>query len=151
MSINTSIKKLAEAGIVEQSTIIGCTSEEIINLEKFFKVKLPSTYVEFLHKLGKNAGSFLVGSDFLYDKLYKLTEYANNLLIENKSSLKLPEAAFVFISHQGYQFMFFNCNEASNAIYYYLEGEQAFEKVYNSFDDWLAETVQDEIDAVKSL
>ncbi|MBX3255755.1 MAG: SMI1/KNR4 family protein [Chitinophagaceae bacterium] len=117
----------------------GCSSKEILKIEDFFQVKLPEKYIEFLKIMGKGAGDFLKGSSVFYNEIFELREAAVELL-EDDNFKTLPETAFVFFMHQGYQFAFFNIGESDNpAIYYYYEGRNKldFEKKERTFTDFL--------------
>lgn len=102
----------------------GCSEQQVDLIEQHFAVKLPSTYVAFLLRMGKEAGSFMLGSSAFYDEIYSLREYAIELLAENNFK-PLPDNAFVFFMHQGYQFGFFDVSEGDNPpVYYYNEGNE---------------------------
>ena len=123
------------------SDLIGCTLEEIIQLELDLKIELPIAYREFLRIMGKGAGKFLRGSDCFYSDLKDLQTGAVELLDENQFPQTLPKDAFVFLMHQGYQFSFFRLSEGENPpIYFYCEGEtkESFVKTHRQFTDFLA-------------
>ncbi len=149
--IESIIQNLKSAGVIDGSSVKGCDDNDIKALEDYYTLKLPDNYKKFLKILGKNSGGFLDGSDFIYQKLFKLKEHAVDLLKENKADYILEKEDFVFISHQGYQFLFFKCDEKDNSIYYYEDGEVSIRKVYESFDQWLSDTAADEIEARNSL
>ena len=66
-------------------------------------------------------------------------------LLEGDEGPPLPEAAFVFCSHQGYQFLFFEAGKGPDPeINYYLECEGSFQVVSPAFSDWLIQTVRNE-------
>jgi hypothetical protein len=69
---------------------------------------LPAIYEEFLARMGKGAGQFLVGSDYLLPALLRLREDAAALLEESGVGFRLDRTDFVFVGHQGYGFLFFN-------------------------------------------
>lgn len=117
----------------------GCSSSEIIRIEKFFNVQLPLYYRQFLSSMGKGAGRFMQGSSVFYNEIFDLREGGTRLLSDDNFKL-LPENTFVFWMHQGYQFAFFYLNQGDNPpVYYYHEGEhyEDFEKKEDSFMDFL--------------
>jgi hypothetical protein len=117
-----------------------CNNDEIMLLEKNLGYYLPIAYKEFLQLMGKGAGEFLQGSDCFYQHLLLLQKWALELLKENNFPEKLPEDAFVFFMHQGYQFSFFRFSEGENPpTYYYCEGDNTivFKKNHNQFSDFL--------------
>ena len=149
-TIIASVTKLVNSGMVKKENLQGCTISDISELEKKFDVKLPNNYIEFLKILGKRSDGFLQGTDFLYDKLFKLKQYAIDLLKENKANYVLGKDDFVFMSHQGYQFLFFKCND-DKAIYCYEDGDSNIQKVYDNFEEWFSDTCNDEIETYKSF
>ena len=68
-----------------------------------------------------------------------MREWADEMLAENGRPFELPPGAFVFLMHQGYQFMYFVCDGATDdpPVYYYLEGQPAVERKAERFSDWL--------------
>ena len=71
--------------------------------------------------MGKYAGSFLKGSMCFYDDLILINEEAR-LLLKEHSFREMPQKAFVFWMHQGYQFAFFINGEGDDPpVYYYNE------------------------------
>ncbi|HTE13352.1 MAG TPA: SMI1/KNR4 family protein [Chitinophagaceae bacterium] len=98
---------------------------EISSIKKYFNVSLPETYLQFLRLMGKGAGIFMAGSSVFYDELYELKEYAEELIIRNGLE-PLPDNAFVFYMHQGYQGAYFKLNEGEDPpVYYYSEPKEA--------------------------
>lgn len=109
---------------------LSCSEEEIKELEKEVNLKLPLAYKEFLRWAGNGLGSFETGSDFYYEQdLVHLQTVAKDLLEENKVSEKLPNDAFVFWGHHGYQFAFFCASGGDNPpVHYYLEAKEGEEE-----------------------
>src|SRR5882672_9133994 len=100
-----SIKELESYLILKGCHLIGCSSKEISNIESFFHVNLPEIYREFLLTMGKGAGTYMEGSSVFYNEIFDLREGGLSLL--NDDGLDLPDNAFIFWMHQGYQFAFF--------------------------------------------
>lgn len=114
--------------------VAGCHDDEIAVIEKKTEANLPDDYKQFLKHMGRSAPDFFVGSDFEYDKLLNLQEWATDLL--NESDLEpLGKDAFVFMMHQGYQFYFFQ----NGKVNYYMEGEKASEERFSTFEDFFNE------------
>jgi hypothetical protein len=91
--------------------------------------------------MGHGAGKFLRGSDCFYQHLPQIQEWAKQLLVENDFPQALPEDAFVFFMHQGYQFSFFRLSEGDNPpTYSYCEGQEQpdFVKSHDQFSDFLS-------------
>jgi hypothetical protein len=122
----------------------GCSAEDLARFQQDQKVELPLAYARFLAGVGRNMGEFLVGSDLWFRELPSQLETARALL-EDDAGPELPPDAFVFCSHQGYQFLFFYLGEGPDpAVHYYLEGTARFDVVAPSFSSWLAGAVIDE-------
>lgn len=106
--------------------IVGCDENEIKELESAVGLKLPTAYKEFLRWAGNSLGDFEEGSEFFYDQdLVDLQRMAKDLLVDNNTPFELPDDAFVFWGHQGYQFTFFRTSEGDNPpVHYYIEAGQ---------------------------
>lgn len=102
-----------------------CSFEDVLSLEGHFKIKLPKACKEFLLTMGRGAGKFLHGSDCFFSQLFVLKESAKELILENKLDFALPNDAFVFYMHQGYQVAYFLANSETEdpVIYYFSEGD----------------------------
>ncbi|MEH1945835.1 MAG: SMI1/KNR4 family protein [Nostoc sp.] len=127
--------------IVNDNQLSPCSNLEIIQFEQQQGITLPSIYKDFLKMMGHGAGKFLRGSDCFYQHLARIQEWAKELLGENDFPEALPEDAFVFFMHQGYQFSFFRLSEGNNPpTYSYCEGQQEpyFVKSHDTFSDFLA-------------
>ncbi len=125
--------------------LLACKENEIIGLERQLGISLPAAYQEFLLWIGHGAGKFLRGSDCFFQHLPYLQEWALELLQENNFPENLPEDAFIFLMHQGYQFSFFRLLEGEDpAIYSYCEGtkQTSFIKSHERFSDFLETEVK---------
>jgi hypothetical protein len=142
MYINSVIKKIEDFDY----KIEGIDNEKIREIEKYYGVSLPLDYKIFLKKMGKTADKFLRGEDCFYDRIFELREYANDLLADDNSQFKLKKDHFVFYSHQGYIFAFFDSSIQENTpIYYYLEGDLEPNIKYDSLSDFLEEQLKNHI------
>jgi len=120
------IKSIQELNIflINQGIILHpCSVYEVNNIEKQYNIILPAFYKEFLLSMGRGAGSFMKGSSVFYDELFELSNWANELIIENNLPA-LPDKSFVFWMHQVYQMAFFLVGEDDNPfVYYFSEGK----------------------------
>lgn len=125
-----------------------CTTWQVTTLENWYGHSLPQAYKEFLFWMGSWGGGFLMGSECFYGDLKDIQLWARELLAENRFSGTLPENAFIFWMHQGYQFAFFLCHEGENPpVYYYLEEEPvktSFIQIYH-FSEFLAQQIDDHL------
>lgn len=122
----------------------GCSLSQIEKIERHHGARLPLTYVEFLYAMGVRAGRFMEGSSMFYNEIFDLREGAIEVLAENNFK-PLPDNAFVFYMHQGYQFAFFKMDEGDNPpVYYYSEGrpQDDFERTDDSFTAFLESAVK---------
>lgn len=138
-------KQLIELQLVKPDELAGCTCDEVIAIEQQLGISLPRCYQEFLLSMGHSAGQFLRGSDCFFNNLPQLQEWAVELLQENNFAESLPEDAFIFLMHQGYQFSFFRVSEGADPpTYSYCEGtnQTSFIKSHESFSEFLATEVE---------
>jgi hypothetical protein len=145
MYLNKVKARFGELSIVHPDDILPCTEDEISILEEQVGLSLPEAYKEFLLWMGHGAGRLLRGSHCFYEHLVRLQEGARELLEENSFSEILPNDAFVFFMHQGYQFAFFRVSESDDPpIYYYHEAmeQKTFTMTHNCFSEFLAEEIE---------
>src|SRR3954464_9362732 len=100
-------KEMVRAGLARPDELRGCAETEIASIEEQFGVVLPSAYRDWLLAMGKGAGQYLMGTDAFFPTVLTLRSWAEELLEENGQPFELPAACFVFLMHQGYQFMYF--------------------------------------------
>lgn len=137
---------LIQWGLASFWTIRGCKTHEITKLEQHFEIRLPQIYKEFLAKMGHRAGIFSQGTDMFYESLFTNREGFQELLEEDKFSFVLEPKLFVFSSHQGYIYHFFNVEEnvIDPPIYGYMEGELKIKKVNDSFSAFLIKSLAEQ-------
>ncbi len=151
-TVESAAMQLIAEGVASQDSVKGCSEAEIAEIEKMCGIKLPAIYRQFLKRMGKEAGSFLDGTNYLYSTLPSLRRQAETLLKECNTHLSLDKNDFIFAVHQDYQFLFFNVQTSDDpAVFLYLEFEKSFKQVYNHFSEWLLACVSDEIAAFKEL
>jgi hypothetical protein len=127
--MKSSMQQLAlniiSAGLAHPADIIGCSPDDISTLEGRFGIPLPEIYRDWLRVMGRGAGHYLEGSDAFFPRLLELRDGAEDLLRENRHPFSLPEDAFVFLMHQGYQFLFFRTSppDPDPQVTLYLEGD----------------------------
>lgn len=149
--VDRAITRLTDAGLVNPGAVEGCNPEEIAQVEAKFHLQLPAIYKEFLSRMGKTAGRFLVGSDCLFPAPLRLRDDAEAFLQDSGSGFKLGENDFVFMGHHGYEFLFFSAADSPDLpVFLLVEGEGP-KRVFPRFSDWLLSCVSDEIEAFKSL
>ena len=121
--MNDLMKKIINKLRKKRIKLIPLKQSEVNSLEVHFKIKFPDVYKEFLLSMGKGAGMFMQDSSVFDNELLYLREWAEELLEENNFR-SLPENAFVFWMHQGYQFAYFLVDGENNpVVYFFSEGE----------------------------
>jgi SMI1-KNR4 cell-wall len=135
--------------------VIPCTLEEIEELERWRGHRFPEVYREFLLWMGHSGGDFLAGSDCFYTSLKDLQSAAQELLEEDTFPGRLPDNAFVFFMHQGYQFDFFYLNdEVDPPVHWYLEEipvRTSFSQLCPHFSDFVLKEMEGHIKIQESL
>jgi hypothetical protein len=139
-----------EASLVEPGSLEGCTPEEIGQIEAKFHFQLPAIYEEFLARMGRRAGRFLRGSDYPFPAPRNLRHDAETLLEESDSGFKLDEKDFVFMGHQGYQFLFFRVTDSPDPPVFLLNESGEPKMLFPQFSEWLLSCTADQIEAFKS-
>lgn len=125
----------------------GCSSAEIEEIASGQNVALPAAYRAFLSMIGRGCGDFLVGSDCFYPAVLNVRDYAMDLLREGGVEAGLPDDAFVFLCHQGYEFLFFKTADHAEdpAVYFYAEGMAAPEHRWSAFSEFLSATLNEQL------
>lgn len=150
--VDSAIVKLVDAGLVHPELLLGCSEQELVEIERACGMKLPLAYRGFLARMGKAAGQFLVGTDWKYPEVLGLRGQAEGLLLECGAPVSLGAGDLVFAVHQGYQFLFMRSEVGSDPpVFLYDEGESEFREVADSFSGWLLGCVADEIAAARAL
>ncbi len=133
---------IVAAGFASPEDLRGCSRAEIDALQEKFAITLPQLYVEWLTIMGHGAGQFLKGSDAFFPALLELREGAEELLAEAGGKFTLPQDAFVFLMHQGYQFLYFRTNhfDPDPPVTHFIEGKvpsQAWDHISDYFQQVL--------------
>jgi hypothetical protein len=144
--INELAKKVVESGLATSNEMKGCTNKEMLEIESAQGVSVPTTYRSFMMHMGRNAGRFLIGSDYAYPGVLTFREEAKRLLKRSNSPFTLPCTAFVFFFHQGYTFLYFDTNQKIDnpEIFMFTEGEEPV-KSAKSLSAWLFAALEDDV------
>jgi len=140
------VNEMLRAGLASEKDIQGCSDEELSSLKVSVGHILPNAYEQFLLKFGKGAGEFMQGTDIFYPSIKGLKEEAIELLKENEEEFSLPEDAYVFSMHQGYEFLYFKLSGGDDPeVYQYVEGNGKPEKVWSSFTEFMQQSLKQHI------
>jgi hypothetical protein len=124
---------------------VGCSQEEIKELETKIGYPFPEAYRQYLEWMGKDYHGAFVGSNWFITDVIGNTEYLPELLAENKVDLKLPEHYLVFFSHQGYMAAWFELPKENDnpTVYFFTEGKESpVVTVEGKFTDCLFEDMR---------
>ncbi|ROU08307.1 SMI1/KNR4 family protein [Lysobacter enzymogenes] len=133
---------LLQTGLVVEQEIEGCSQEEVDALAKSIGRPLPKAYVEFLLAMGRKAGDFMAGTDTFWRHLSWLQKTAERLVAE-RSAAPLPESAFVFYMHQGYEFGYFLLDEGDDPpVYQFVTMKARSERVTDSLTGYFNEMLK---------
>jgi len=145
------VSEILETGLAVEQDIRCCSFEDVASLEAGVKKALPLAYKDYLLKIGRGAGRFFQGTDIFYPGVKDLKNEAIELLEENEEKFGLPDDAFVFSMHQGYEFLYFMLSENDDPeVYQYVEGEGEPMKVWSSFSSFVNEALSQHIQHFQS-
>ena len=95
--------------VAKPSDLVGVPLAEVRDMERFFAVKFPAVYVQFLHRCGRSAG-FLAGWWSIYfDDLKEVASDFEQISATRAPATALPKGG-VFIANQGLVFDYLLCN-----------------------------------------
>jgi len=121
------------------TTFEGYSQAEIAAIEARLGVQFTDVFRSYLRHMGKSRGYLFGGSDVAQPSQFEdFRQFGQKLMHETSRSLDLPRDAIVFLSHQGYQFLFiqprggFDC-----AVMNYVETEEAAKQIAESFAAFL--------------
>lgn len=139
------LQRLATSPLVSESCpLVGVDEGDLDDLERRLGFALPAPYRMFLRHAGRRAGTFMQGSDFAFADLINLQVVA--MEIAEDVGLSLPHDAFVFLMHQGYEFLFF-CHAREDAPIFRASDAGELAEVAPSFVHWLELAIADEVRA----
>ena len=145
--IQALIERMVGTGYARPDELLGCTPEEVARIEARFGLRLPRIYREFLLAMGRGAGRFFRGTDVFSPAVLELRQWAEELLEECGRPCALPDDAFVFLMHQGYQFGYFRTGggEDDPPLYRYVECDPAPVQNARSFSEMLRAELESHI------
>jgi hypothetical protein len=93
------------------TTFVGYTEAEVAAAEQRLGVRFTMVFRTFLLEMAKSAGNLFCGSDLArIDEFERFRAEALGLMAETNPELDLPPSAVVFLSHQGYTFLYVTAN-----------------------------------------
>lgn len=112
----------------------GASEKDLDSVRVLCNGIIPFAYFQFLKYMGRGCDRFMVGSSVFMDEVLELKEGALDLC-EDNSIPPVPENAFVFWMHQGYQAFYFIPEEGEDNpyVYYYYEGRNSIGFIKQNF------------------
>lgn len=136
---------LIEKGNIKKSSIIGCSDQDIFEIEKHFQCELPMIYVDFLRIAGKKAGKVFCGTDIFFPRLLDLQLEAESLLVELGMEEVLPANGKVFYMHQGYEINYFIPSTDDPPVFQFVEGNNSATIAWASFSNFIETSIKDHL------
>lgn len=145
--IDSFAQKIVQAGLATEETLVGCSEAEIHELARTFKLRLPKIYVDYLRRMGKQAGDFLGECIRTYPGLLQYARQKAETLLEARTSYRLPDTAFVFVERYGCQFFYFDTASGDDnpPVYRYFEGDKEPAKIADGLTEAFEMALQDDL------
>jgi len=138
------VDKLLSVGVATTQTLAGCSELEIAQVQSSISGPMPRAYLEFLDVMGNGAGWLFQGSDIYFPDVLNCKNTAKEVIQTSDSGYKLAPTAFVFYSHQGYQFIFFDTKDGDDPpVYRFQQSSYQPELVDAQFSNWLSRCVDE--------
>jgi len=141
-NVKEAFSSIVHQGVIADSSLVGCTNDEILIVEKHFNCCLPQAYKEFLLIAGKGAGKLFLGTDIFYPRVLELQFEAKELLVELGLTSLLPNDAKVFCMHQGYELNYFEPTSDDPPVFQFFEGQTEVVIAWNSFSEFILSSIQ---------
>ncbi len=148
LTVQQLVDKLIEEGLATHDSIIGCTSEEVEQLEKKYQGGLPQSFKEFLSLMGRRRGRFFAECDFAYP-FESGREVAQHLF--NESGKELTDSVMIFLERYGCAVVFFDTKDGIDPPVYVLQEGRELKFARPTFLDWLNLAVEDAVRDYKEL
>jgi hypothetical protein len=136
---------LVQQGAILQTSLVGCTAQEIASIEQHFSDSLPVAYHDFLSIAGRSAGKLFRGTDVFYPRVLELQSEAREVLNELGLPNLLPIDAKIFCMHQGYEINYFLPISDDPPVYQFFEGQSSTTRPWNSFTEFMKNSIEDHL------
>jgi hypothetical protein len=143
--IDSLIQQAIDHDVIAIESAVGCTDFEIDQIRTSQGVsQLPSSYVTFLRRLGRQAGRLLHGTDAFYPGLLGLKSAGRELLLEDTAEEELGPDSFVIGMHQGYQLFWFpSVLEEEPPVLMYQEGDRRRVREWADFSHYIEDMISE--------
>lgn len=131
-----------EAAYWKNGQLVGCSDDEIEEICRAQDVeRVPEDYRAFLALAGRESRGLGVGTDMFYPFLVETKAWMQDALRNNGGPFSLPPRAFVFASHQGYNYWFLeDAHSEVPVVVNWMEGDEP-RRLFRTFGDWLTAEV----------
>lgn len=130
---------MSELGVAQSQDLVGVPLSEIKNMEAFFGLRFPASYVHFLHRCGRSAGHLAGWAAIYFDDLKEIAEEFEFHKTMISSELLLPSDGLL-IAHYNQSFDYMICDGASEPTIYRITFDDLgahCERFANSHTDYL--------------
>lgn len=99
--------------VAKPNDFVGVPLSEVRAMERYFSVKFPAVYVQFLHRCGRSAGYLSGWWSIYFDDLKEIANDFAQTSEKRELATALPEKG-IFIANQGLVFDYLICNGESD-------------------------------------
>ena len=134
------IKRLSCYGRADPAEFVGCSEDEIMEIEKSAGFSLPESYKKFLRMAGRYAGAYLKHVAMFYPQVMDVNRVIKN---DYPQFFESPDSVFVFLNddHACY-FLYFLADDGDDPpIYGWASDDETVCKKHNSFWDFIESTM----------
>lgn len=140
---------LLESGMAAPQDIAGYSAVEIDEIEKRLAITFPESYRGFLMRIGRSA-SHVFPSEFLTFPL--VDEYRDSAYrMFESGGLSVADTVYVFLIADSQCLFFDTAKGPEPPVFSYSAYDQAAEKIFDSFVDWINDYIQNEAAIRKEL
>lgn len=129
---------LAQRG--DHRPVAGLSEDELAAIERecLGGARLPAAYRHFMKAMGRCAGPLLRGTDVFYPEVAERYQERWEWIREDSGGTLPPAGAFIFASHQGYQYYWMPVDADGNPPVYEYEEADGVVREWDSFTDFIA-------------
>ena len=148
--LNDFKKKLLSSGIARDYELVGCSCEELIELEEK-SGKLPSSYKQVMRLLGKRAGKLVSRGefDFYIDQIIELNKEYQPIFQEELEEMNVSKNIFLICSRYGDNHHFIWANGESDSPVFSWPDDGEIEEINSSVWEWMEDWILDAQEMMK--
>jgi hypothetical protein len=134
---------LVELGLGRVEELLGATHEDLALVAHRYP-SMPAAYRRYLERAGRGAGHFLQGSNLRLPEIVEYRDALAEMVTSSTTDWSLAASDIVFLSHQGYTFLFLGRDDDDPPVLSYCEGDARPKVVSNRFTDWLCAAIRED-------